>query len=127
MSALQDLPKAAALVGSMAAALLVPQPLAAKDAPVVIRGDPAALRTERVSLTGLDLATARDVRRLRLKVASAVKRVCLFDHGRAKLQASDYYPCADGALESARPQLDRAIAGASELAMNSITVTASGG
>ena len=126
MSVLQDFAKAAALVGSTAVALFAAQPIAAKDVPVVVRADPA-LRTERVSFAGLDLTSARDVRKLHLKVASAVKRVCLFDNNRAKLQASDYYPCADGALQNARPQIDRAIAGGSRVAATSITVTAFGG
>jgi UrcA family protein len=127
MSALYDFTKAAALVASTGTGLIMAQVAIAKEAPVVVRGDPASIRSERVSYAGLDLATERDARKLRLKVASAVKRVCLFDTSRAKLQASDYYACADGAWSGARPQLDRAMSGASAIASRSITVTAFGG
>lgn len=127
MSALYDFTKAAALVASAATGLIMAQAAIAKETPVVVRGDPASIRSEHVSYAGLDLATERDARQLRLKVASAVKRVCLFDTSRAKLQASDYYACADGAWDGARPQLDRAMTGASAIASRSITVTAFGG
>lgn len=127
MSALYDFTKTAALVASTATSLIMAQVAIAKEAPVVIRGDPASIRSERVSYAGLDLATDRDARKLRLKVASAVKRVCLFDTSRAKLQAYDYYACADGAWDVARPQLERAMAGGSSLASRSITVSAFGG
>lgn len=127
MSALYDFTKTVALVGSTAASLIVAQAAVAGETPVVVRADPTSIRSERVSFAGLDLATQRDARKLRLKVAGAVKRVCLFDTSRAKLQASDYYACADGAWGSAQPQLERAMAGASSLTSRSITVSAFGG
>ena len=116
MSAFHDFAKTAALVGSMAAGLLAAQAASAKEKPVFVYGDPTSIRTERVSFADLDLTARSDARRLHLKVAGAVKRVCLFDDNRAKLQPSDYYSCADGAWDRARPQIDRALSNA--VAMN---------
>ena len=109
MSSCRDFAGSAGLAALTMTCLLTAQGGMAKEAPVTVHGDPS-MRIERVSFANLDLADARDARRLHLKVAGAVKRVCLFDTDRAKIQAPDYYSCADGAWGRARPQIDRAIA-----------------
>jgi UrcA family protein len=100
---------------------------AAQDKPVVVYAEPQEnIRTERVSYADLNLAQSREERRLSLRVASAVRRVCLYED-KPGLQHGVYYDCAAGAWDHARPQMAQAIARAKEIAMtgqSSIAATA---
>ena len=92
---------------------------AGQDRPVVVYAEPQqGVRTERVTYADLDLAARRDQRRLRQRVAGAVQRVCLFEHGRSGLQDSGYYRCSGQAWEGADPQIALAVTRAQEIALN---------
>ncbi len=101
---------------------------AGQSQPVVVYAEPDQnMRTEKVSYADLDLATLKGERTLRLRVAGAVKNVCLFDHGHIGLQPSGYYNCAGEAMSGARPQMAQAVQRAREIALNgtsSIAATA---
>lgn len=75
------------------------------------------VRTVRVSYADLNLAKRGDQRRLKVRVTGAVKRVCLFEDGRAGLQDRGYYGCANDAWDGADPQIAQAVTRASEIAM----------
>ncbi|HEX6219406.1 MAG TPA: UrcA family protein [Sphingomicrobium sp.] len=120
---------AAVLSGVTASLLIATAAFAAgqQDGPVVVYAEPLEnVRTERVSYADLDLSQARHERRLNLRVAGAVKRVCLFEDRRA-LQTVGYNMCADEAWEGARPQIAQAVARARDIAFSgksSIAATA---
>lgn len=118
---------AAVLSGVTASLLIAASASAAQDTPVVIYGEPENVRTERVTYADLDLAERRDQRRLNVRVAGAVKRVCLYENNRSGLQDLGYYGCADDAWDGARPQIAQAVQRATDLAMrgqSSIAATA---
>lgn len=120
---------AAAVLSGVTASLLVASAAwAGQEKPVVVLAEPQEnLRTERVSYADLDLAQRSDQRTLNYRVASAVKRVCLFEDSRAGLQLGGYYSCANGAMDGAEPQIAQAIDRAKEIALtgkSSIAVAA---
>lgn len=93
--------------------------LAAQSAPVVVYGQQDEnTRTERVSFADLNLANSKDARKLRFRVASAVKRVCLYDQAQMGLRDSSYTRCSSGAWANAKPQIAQAIAREQEIALN---------
>lgn len=109
---------AAVLSGVTASLAFAAPSFAAQDKPVVVYAEPQeGVRTERVSYADLNLAERRDQRRLNLRVASAVQRVCLFENSRKGLQDRGYYKCADGAWEGAHPQIAEAVTRAREIAL----------
>ena len=108
---------AAVLSGVTASLLVATAAFAGQDKPVVVYAGPQEnVRTERVSYADLDLALSKHERKLNLRVAGAVKRVCLFENSRPGLQDRGYYNCADGAWDGARPQIAQAVARAKEMA-----------
>lgn len=119
----------AAVLSGVTASLLIATAAfaAAQDKPVVVYAEPQeGLRSERVSYADLDLSQPRHERKLNLRVAGAVKRVCLYED-RTALQDSGYYRCADDAWGDARPQIAQAVARAREIALtgsSSIAATA---
>lgn len=111
--------KTAAVLSGVTASLLVATAASAgQEKPVVVFAEPQEnIRIERVTYADLDLAQRTDQRALNYRVASAVKRVCLFEYGHAGLQQRGYYSCANGAWESAEPQIARAVTRAKEIAL----------
>jgi UrcA family protein len=109
----------AAVLSGVTASLLAAAPsFAAQDKPVVVYAEPQeGVRTERVSYADLNLAERRDQRRLNVRVASAVQRVCLFENSRKGLQDRGYYQCADDAWDGAHPQIAQAVTRAREIAL----------
>lgn len=118
---------AAVLSGVTASLLIATAAFAAQEKPVVVYAEPPEnVRTVRVSFADLDLNQARHERKLNLRVAGAVKRVCLYED-RTGLQDRGYYTCADDAWADARPQIAQAVARAQEIALtgkSSIAATA---
>ena len=109
---------AAVLSGVTASLAFAAPSFAAQDKPVVVYAEPQeGVRTERVSYADLNLAERRDERRLNLRVASAVQRVCLFENGHKGLQDRGYYRCAGDAWDGAHPQIAQAVARAREIAL----------
>lgn len=93
--------------------------LAGQNQPVVVYGEKSDdVRTERVSYTDLDLATAAHQQILKGRVTGAVKRVCLYRESIGRQFESNYDSCADAAWDSANPQMAQAIARAREIALN---------
>ncbi|WP_158581946.1 UrcA family protein [Sphingomonas edaphi] len=93
--------------------------LAAQSEPVVVYGQQDEnTRTERVSFADLNLAKAKDARKLHFRVASAVKRVCLYDTAQMGLRDAGYGRCSSGAWTMAKPQIAQAIARDQEIALN---------
>ena len=91
---------------------------AGQETPVVVYAEPQeGVRSERVSYADLNLAERRDERRLRVRVAGAVKRVCLFEDGRSGLQDRGYNRCSDGAWDGADPQIAQAVTRARQIAL----------
>ena len=118
MSVKFQLTKAAAIVAALAAtASLAPSSASAQDRPVTIYGEAVNARTELVSFAQLDLANARDQRRLKHRVGAAVERVCLRDIGRDGLQDRGYYACEDKAWDEAAPQIAEAVSRSGNLAL----------
>ena len=117
----------AAILSGVAASLLIGSAAfaAGQERPVVVYGEPQeGLRTERVSYADLDLSQRGHQRKLNLRVAGAVKRVCLYEDRNG---VWDYYHCSDGAWDNARPQIAQAVARAREIALtgkSSIAATA---
>lgn len=110
----------AAVLSGVTASLLaaVAAPASAQERPVVVYAQPQEnVRTVRVSYADLDLTQVRQERKLNLRVAGAVKRVCLYED-RSGLQDRGYYSCADGAWDGARPQIAQAVARAKDIALN---------
>lgn len=116
---------AAVLSGVTASLLIAGAAFAAQNKPVVVYAEPQeGLRTERVTYADLDLSQRDHQRKLNLRVAGAVKRVCLYEDRNG---VWDYYRCADGAWDGARPQIAQAVARAQEIALtgkSSIAATA---
>lgn len=118
MSVKFQLTKAAAFVAALAVtAALAPSSASAQDRPVTIYGEAVNARTELVSFARLDLANARDQRRLKHRVGAAVERVCLREIGRDGLQDRDYYACEDKAWDEAAPQIAEAVSRSNNLAL----------
>lgn len=118
---------AAVLSGVTASLLIAGAAFAAQNKPVVVYAEPQeGLRTERVTYADLDLSQRDHQRKLNLRVAGAVKRVCLYEN-QIRQQGLGYYRCADGAWDDARPQIAQAVARAREIALtgkSSIAATA---
>lgn len=113
--------KTATLLSALAAIVVIaPVAASAEESPVFVYGEVANVRTERVTFASLDLAVARDQKRLQHRVGAAVERVCLRDIGRDGLQDRDYYACADNAWGGAAPQIADAIAKAQQLALGGL-------
>lgn len=111
--------KAAAILSALAGTvLLAPSTASAEERPVFVYGEAANARTELVPFASLNLATARDQKRLRHRVGAAVERVCLRDIGRDGLQDGGYYACESNAWGAASPQIAAAVSKASDLALN---------
>ncbi len=120
-----QLTKAATVVAALAATvLLAPSSASAEERPVTVYAEPTVIRTEQVSFARLDLSKQRDQKRLQRKVSAAVERVCLRDIGHPGLQVRDYYACENKAWDAASPQIARAIASASDLALNGTPIAA---
>ena len=114
----------AAVLSGVTASLLISSAAfaAGQDKPVVVKAEPLEnTRTEHVSYADLDLSQRKDEKKLNLRVAGAVKRVCLFENARNGLQDNGYYSCADDALGQARPQIAQAVERAKQLAMTGTT------
>jgi UrcA family protein len=114
-----------AVLSGVAASLTIVSPAVAagQDRPVVVYAEPQeGLRTERVTYADLNLAERRDEKLLRLRVAGAVKRVCLFENGRSGLQDSGYTRCSDEAWDGANPQIAQAVTRAREIALTGHSV-----
>lgn len=110
--------KVAAVLSGVTASLLVPAlASAAQQEPVVVYAEQTNVRTERVTYADLDLADRSDQRKLNLRVAGAVKRVCLFENSRSGLQDFGYYGCAGDAWDGAKPQIAQAVQRAKDIAM----------
>jgi UrcA family protein len=83
---------------------------------VVVYAQPQErVTTVRVGYSDLNLARQSHKRKLNLRVAGAVRRVCLYEH-RSGLQDRGYYNCADRAWEDAKQQIANAVAGVGKLA-----------
>jgi len=110
---------AAVLSGATASLLISSAAFAAvQEKPVVVYAGPQEnTLTEHVSYADLDLSQHKDAKKLNLRVAGAVKRVCLFENSRMGLQDNGYYSCADDAFDQARPQVAQAVERARQLAM----------
>ena len=114
----------AAVLSGVTASLLISSAAfaAGQNAPVVVKAEPLEnTRTEHVSFADLDLNQRKDEKKLNLRVAGAVKRVCLFENSRMGLQDNGYYSCADDAWGQARPQIAQAVDRAKQLAMTGTT------
>ena len=118
---------AAVLSGVTASLLIATAAFAAQNKPVVVYAEPQeGFRTERISYADLDLNQRGHQRKLNVRVAGAVKRVCLYEN-RSGLQDLGYYHCADDRWGNARPQIAQAVARAREIALtgkSSIVATA---
>jgi len=111
---------ATAVLSGVAASLLfaVSANAASQDNPVVVKAEPLeGVRSERVPYADLNLAQRRDVYRLRQRVGSAVKRVCLFEDGRSALLDTGYARCSNEAWDGADPQIALAVTRAKEIAL----------
>ena len=109
----------AVLSGVTASLAITTAGFAAQDRPVVVYAEPQEnVRIERVSYADLNLAERRDERQLRLRVAGAVRRVCLFENGKPGLQDGGYYRCASGARDGAGVQIAQAVQRARDIALN---------
>jgi len=108
-----------AVLSGVTASLTIASSAAAQEKPVVVYAGPEAnVRSERVSYADLNLAERGDEQKLRLRVASAVQRVCLFENSRPGLQDGGYYRCADDARSDANAQIAQAVTRAREIALN---------
>jgi UrcA family protein len=112
------LSKIAAVLSGVTASLMIAAPANAQRGPVVVYGHGNQdVRTERVSYADLNLATQPGERKLFRRVSDAVKRVCLYRDGTIGLQSNGYTICADGAWDSANPQIAQAVQRAKDIAM----------
>jgi UrcA family protein len=110
MSASCSIATAAALALSAAPS----SPASAKEVTVLRQLPDEDQLTQRVSYADLDLASASDVQRLTFRVRGAVSRVCApLDQRGTFAKHSD---CTTYAWHGARPQMDRAIARAQQIA-----------
>jgi UrcA family protein len=87
----------------------------AQDGPVVVYGEPLAVNTERVPYGDLNLQVATGRRTLHGRVGRAVRNVCNFG---TDSMSNDYRLCSAGAWKGARPQIDAAMAKATQLALH---------
>lgn len=101
-------PVVAALISGMAA-ISIATPALAQEPPVVVYGESAGVKTERVAFADLNLASASEQSRLKHRVSGAIERVCDLDLGRDGLQDRGYYACANAAWGNAAPQIAEAI------------------
>lgn len=125
MSEKSRLTNAAAVLAAIAATIaLSPSSASAQEGPVTIYGDAANSRTELVSFARLDLASARDQRRLKHRVGAAVERVCLREIGRDGLQERGYYACESKAWDEASPQIAAAVSRFGNVALGGASVAA---
>lgn len=92
-----------------------------KDVTVVATPPEDAL-SERVSYADLNLASDMDVRRLNFRVGAAVNRVCLPLDQRSTY--AQHNSCRSFARNGAKPQVERAIARARQLAATGTTAIA---
>jgi UrcA family protein len=89
-----------------------------KDIKVIGRAPSAEIQTERVSYADLNLATPAGVRKLNGRVGGAVSRVCFaFDYVKTSIKAE----CNEAAWSGARPQMDRAIMRARQIASTGVS------
>lgn len=106
--------------------VMLAPPAAAKGKPIVVEAAPEDVLTERVSFADLNLASVEGRQTLNRRVGSAVKSVCIDSIG----DTSNVYAghaCRNYAWAGARPQIDRAVQRAREIAavgFSSIPVTA---
>ena len=118
MTKLASVPKSATAILLLGASVFfLPSNAIAQEAPVIVQGDPLDVRSERISFAKLDLAKAGHQKALKLRVAGAIQRVCLYELGRDGLQNPGYYVCEKGAWDGASQQIDNAIASAQGLAL----------
>lgn len=120
----------AAVLSGVTASLLVAAATAqaAQDRPVVVYAEPRT-NVERVPYGDLNLAASTDRKTLYGRVGRAVRNVCEF--GTADI-LGEYRSCASSAWADARPQIDRAIdraeqlarSGQSSIAASAITIRA---
>jgi UrcA family protein len=97
------------IAGTAGAALAKSQP----DVKVIGHLPSAEIQTERVSFADLNLASPGGVRRLNDRIGGAVSRVCFaFDYVKSSIKAD----CDEAAWNGARPQMDRAIMRARQIA-----------
>lgn len=103
------------LAGGMTLALLLGMSAAAmaQDATVVGDRPDEMTPTERVSYADLNLASAAGENTLIVRVRGAVRRVC-----EDQTDPHPYVNCRSFAWKGAKPQIDRAVARAKELALN---------
>jgi len=93
----------------------------AKDV-TVVAPPPEGSLSERVRYADLDLASPEGVDLLSMRISGAVSRVCSpFDQ---KSTFSEHGACKSFAWNGARPQMDRAVARARELASTGTTAIA---
>jgi UrcA family protein len=112
------LSKIAAVLSGVTASLMIITPANAQRGPVVVYGhEDEFVRTERISYADLNLASEPGERKLNRRVSDAVKRVCLYRDGTVGLQSNGYNLCADGAWDSATPQIAQAVQRAKDIAL----------
>jgi UrcA family protein len=97
---------ALALIVGMGAAAMAKEVTVIKDRP-----DDAEVLTERVPYADLNLASAAGERTLIMRVRGAARRICA-----PQMDSHPYINCRGFAWRGAKPQIDRAVARARELA-----------
>lgn len=104
----------AAVLSGVTASLLVTAATAqaAQERPVVVYAD-RHVNIERVPYGDLNLAASADRKSLYGRVGSAVRNVCNFDSSGI---VADYRTCASLAWADARPQINKALARADQMA-----------
>lgn len=107
------------LSAGLAIALLAGAGSAAVAKEVTVIAPPIDALTERVSYADLNLASASGARTLEKRVIGATRRVCAPLEMRDTLLEHGY--CRSFARKGARPQMDRAILRARQLAANGTT------
>lgn len=111
----------AAVLSGVTASLLVTAATAqaAQDRPVVVYAEPQEHAfAERVKYHDLDLAIESNQKTLTKRVAGAVRRVCTDANGFLRQTDSVYQDCSEDSWALARPQMNRAIARAEQLALS---------
>lgn len=107
----------AAVVLASGLTLAAAQPAAAKSKPIVVKAIPENVQTERVNFEDLNLVNKAGQRTLHRRVAGAVKLVC----GGPDTERASFFEgrrCQTVAWNGARPQIDRAVQRAHEIARN---------
>ena len=104
----------AAVLSGVTASLLVTAATAqaAQERPVVVYAD-RNLNIERVPYGDLNLAASADRKSLYSRVGSAVRNVCNFD---SRGISADYRTCASLSWSDARPQINKALEQADQMA-----------